>query len=307
MRSYIARRLLMAIPTILIIGTLVFFMGHYAPADPVTAMLGDKGNPEDVARLKKELGLDLPVGQQYVNFLKNALQGSFGTSLVYRGQTVGAIIARGLPRSAGIAALAILLTTIVGIPMGVIAALYRDTWLDRLAMFMVLIGISVPHFVLAFVAMYVVGFQLKWLPIAGWGTPAHAVLPIIILGIRPAAFITRLTRSSMLEVLLQDYVRTARAKGLAERKILAKHALRNAVIPVVTALGTTFGRLITGSFFIESIFAVPGIGRMSVNAIYMRDYPAIQAITVLIATVFVLMNLVVDICYSAIDPRIRYH
>lgn len=307
MYSYIVRRLLLAIPTILLISVITFWMGFLSPSDPVSIMLGEKAEPDLVAKVKHEYGLDLPPWTQYVNFLKNAAKGTFGPSLVFKGQTVGSQIRDGFPKSAAIAVFAILITTVIAIPFGIIAALWRDTWVDRLCMFLVVVGISVPSFVMAFFLMYLIGFKLKLVPIAGWGSWRHAILPIIILGIRPAAFITRLTRSSMLDVLGQDYVRTARAKGLAEKVVIAKHALRNALIPVVTTLGTVFSGLLTGSFFIEQIFSVPGIGRMSVTAIYLRDYPAIQAITLLVATIFVLMNLAVDVVYSVIDPRIRYH
>ena len=306
MYAYIARRLLLAIPTLLAISLVTFWMGYLSPSDPISIRLGEKADPEIVARVKHEYGLDLSPWQQYFNFIKNAASGSFGQSLVFTGQTVGQQIREGLPKSGIIAVFAIIVTTMVAIPAGILTALFRDTWIDRLTMFLVVLGISVPNFVMAFLFMYVIAFKMKLVPVAGWGQWTNAVLPIAILGIRPAAFVTRLTRSSMLDVLGQDYIRTARAKGLAERVVIFIHALRNALIPVVTTLGTIFGGLITGSFFIEQIFAVPGIGRMSVTAIYLRDYPAIQAITLLVATIFVLMNLLVDITYSLIDPRIKY-
>jgi ABC-type dipeptide/oligopeptide/nickel transport system permease component len=307
MRSYVIQRILLAIPTVLLIFTVVFLMGYFAPSDPVTIMLNEKGTPENIARLKRQYGLDLPLWQQYVNYLGKVLNGSLGESYAYPGQTVGAMIAQGLPRSAAIAVFAILLTTVIAVPFGIVAALWRNTWIDRVATLVVITGNSVPHFVMAFACMYVISYKLQLLPVAGWGTWRHAVLPVLILGARPAAFIMRLTRSSMLEVLNQDYIRTARAKGLAEMVVVAQHALKNALIPVITALATTFGALLTGSFFIEQIFAIPGIGRMSVTSINLRDYPAIQGVTILIATVFVTVNLLVDVLYCMIDPRIRYN
>ena len=304
--AYIARRLLIAIPTLIAVSLIVFMMAYLSPSDPVTIMLGEKANPELVQRLKHEYGLDRPAWAQYLDFVRKAGQGTFGLSFRYKGRTVSDIIGPGLPVSGSLALIAVTIMVTVGIPFGIAAALKRDTLIDRLCLFFTVVNISVPNFVMAFLFIYILALKLKWLPVAGWGTPKHYVMPGLILGLRATAFLTRLTRSSMLDVMRQDYIRTARAKGLAAKVVIARHALKNTLIPVVTVIGSAFGALITGSFIIEQIFAVPGIGRYSVQSVLQRDYPVVQATVLLIATVYVITNLVVDIIYTFIDPRIKY-
>lgn len=304
--AYIVRRLLIAIPTLIAVSIIVFLMAYFSPADPITIMLGDKANPEVVGRLKHEYGLDQPAGAQYLDFVGKAARGSFGLSFRYKGRTVSDVIGPGLPVSGTLALIAVGIMVGVGIPFGIAAALKRGTILDRLCLFFTVINISVPNFVMAFLFVYVFALKLNWLPVAGWGTPKHYVMPGVILGLRATAFLTRLTRSAMLDVMTQDYIRTAQAKGLAAKVVVAKHALKNALIPVVTIIGSAFGALVTGSFIIEQIFAVPGIGRYSVQSVLQRDYPVVQATVLLIATVYVVANLVVDVVYTFIDPRIKY-
>lgn len=281
-------------------------MGFAAPGDPITSMLGERAQESQVQEFKRQYGLDKPVLVQYGNFVVNAIQGNLGQSYAYRGRPVTEMIAAGFTTSLKYGSLATLYAAVVGMFLGIIAAVYRNKLPDAFAMFFAVGGISVPGFVQAILFMYVFGIWLRVLPAVGWGEPKHYVLPILVLGTRSAAVTARITRSAMLEVLNQDYIRTAKAKGLNHRKVILKHAVKNAMIPVLTVLGTTFGTLITSTFIVESIFGVPGLGRISLDAIFQRDYPVIQASVMLVATVFVLVNLVVDLLYGVFDPRIRY-
>jgi ABC-type dipeptide/oligopeptide/nickel transport system permease component len=291
---------------LLVISAITFFMGFAAPGDPITTMLGERAKPEQVALIKKQYGLDKPPVIQYGNYLLGLAKGNLGTSYAYQGRPVGEMVLGGFKTSITIGGLAAIGAALIGMAFGVVAAVNRNRWPDTLAMFFAVIGVSVPGFVEAIALMYIFGVWLKLLPAVGWGEPIHYVLPCVVLGTRSAAFVARITRSSMLDVLGQDYVRTARAKGLPNQKVVLKHAVKNAMIPVITVMGTTFGGLITGTYIIETIFGIPGVGRISLDAIFQRDYPVIQASTLLIAAVFVLVNLGVDLTYGAVDPRIRY-
>ncbi|MCL6474695.1 MAG: ABC transporter permease [Firmicutes bacterium] len=304
MVRYVLSRLLQAIPTLLLISFLTFIMGYLAPGDPIRMILGERSDPQAVAQVRRELGLDQPWWMQYGRFVWNAVRGDFGISL-YNRRPVGDIIRESFPATATLAVLAILLAITVGIPAGVVAAVWHNRLPDRLSMAGVVLGISVPNFVLATLLILLVSVRLGWLPVAGWGAPEYVVLPVLVLAARPSASIARFTRTSMLEVLQQDYIRTARAKGVPEPFVIFKHALPNALLPVVTVIGNAFGYLLTGSFIVETVFAVPGVGYKSIEAILRRDYPVIQATTLLFAFLFIAVNLLVDILYTRLDPRVR--
>jgi ABC-type dipeptide/oligopeptide/nickel transport system permease component len=304
MVRYVLSRLLQAIPTLLLISFLTFIMGYLAPGDPIRMILGERSDPQAVAQVRRELGLDQPWYVQYGRFVWKAVRGDFGISL-YNRRPVGDIIRESFPATATLAVLAILLAITVGIPAGVVAAVWHNRLPDRLSMAGVVLGISVPNFVLATLLILLVSVRLGWLPVAGWGAPEYVVLPVLVLAARPSASIARFTRTSMLEVLQQDYIRTARAKGVPEPFVILKHALPNALLPVVTVIGNAFGYLLTGSFIVETVFAVPGVGYKSIEAILRRDYPVIQATTLLFAFLFIVVNLLVDILYTRLDPRVR--
>jgi len=305
MVRYVLSRLLQAIPTLLLISFLTFIMGFLAPGDPIRMILGEHSDPQTVAQVRHELGLDQPWYVQYGRFVWSAVKGDFGISL-YNRRPVGDVIRESFPATATLAVLAILLAIAVGIPAGIIAAVFHNRLPDRLSMAGVVLGISVPNFVLATLLILLVSVRLGWLPVAGWGAPEYLVLPVLVLAARPSASIARFTRTSMLEVLQQDYIRTARAKGVPERAVILKHALPNALLPVVTVIGNAFGYLLTGSFIVETVFAVPGVGYKSIEAILRRDYPVIQATTLLFAFLFIVVNLFVDILYTRLDPRVRF-
>ncbi len=305
MGRYVLNRLLQAIPTLLLISFLTFIMGFLAPGDPIRMILGERSDPQAVAQVRRELGLDRPWYEQYARFVWNAVKGDFGISL-YNRRPVGDILRESFPATATLATLAILLAVTVGIPAGIVSAVWHNRLPDRLSMLGVVLGISVPNFVLATLLILLFSVRLGWLPVAGWGAPEYLLLPVVVLAARPSASIARFTRTSMLEVLQQDYIRTARAKGVPERMVILKHALPNALLPVVTVVGNAFGYLLTGSFIVETVFAVPGVGYKSIEAILRRDYPVIQATTLLFAFLFIVVNLLVDIIYTRLDPRVRF-
>lgn len=304
--AYSIRRLLALIPTLIVITAITFFMGFAAPGDPVTLMLGDKARTDQVQALKQQYGLDKPPVIQYVRYAVGVVKGDLGLSYAYRGRPVKDIILKAFTVSLKLGGAAALFAWSTGLILGILAAVYRGRWLDNLSMLLAVVGVSLPVFVEAIALMYLFGVYLKVLPAVGWGEPKHFILPAIVLGTRSAAIIARITRSSMLDVLNQDYIRTARAKGLSGQRVTLKHAVKNAMIPVMTVLGTTLGTLLTGAFITETIFGIPGIGRVSLQAIFQRDYPVIQATVMLFATVFVLVNLIVDLMYGVVDPRIRF-
>ncbi|MDQ6694142.1 MAG: ABC transporter permease, partial [Chloroflexota bacterium] len=286
-----------------------FMVGHLAPGDPIQGLLGNRHDPERYAQLVHDYGLDRPLHEQYFSYVVGLLHGDLGKSFKYAGRPVADILRQGVPVSfeLGIAALA--LSTLVGVPAGVIAALNHKRLSDRLIMFIMLALFSVPSFVLIPILRYfnfmAYDANLPSLPVAGWGTLVQAVMPVFVLAAASAGYITRLTRSTMLEVLRQDYIRTARSKGLSEPIITVRHALRNAFLPVITVLGPSAAFVVTGAFVVESIFSVPGIGFLSVQSIGQRDYPVIQATTLILGAAVVLMNLLTDLLYTVLDPRIR--
>ncbi len=308
MTLVIVRRLLWLPILLLIIGFITFVLGLYGPGDPVQIMLGQRSNPEAVARVRHELGLDRPLLVQYGDYVWKALHGDFGESLKYRGRPVGDLIARRLWVSVQLNALVLILGAIVGLPLGILAALRPNSWLDYLIVGGVIGLVSIPTFTVA--PMLAWAFAVKWhlLPPGGWGGifSKRIILPAIVLGSGYAAVFVRQTRANLLEVLAQDYVRTARAKGLAEQTVIGVHALRNALIPLLTIFGLMVGGLVSGTFVTELIFGIPGIGQLGVDALFSRDYPVIMALTLLVAASYTVANILVDIGYGFLDPRIRH-
>ena len=316
MLKFIVRRLLQAIPTLLGISIVVFLMVHLAPGDPVLVMLGSQEQavtPERIAELRKAWGFDDPLYVQYWRFLKNALRGDLGHS-IYTGQDVFSSIVERMPATILLTTTSMLISIAISVPIGVISATHQYSVWDYAGMVGALLGVSMPSFWLALLIMFLFSLKLGWLPAVGmghlseglWSVISHLIMPSLTLGFGMAAITTRLTRSSMLDVIRQDYIRTARAKGLSERIVIYRHALKNALIPVVTVIGTQFGSLLGGAVVVETIFAWPGVGRQAVASIMRRDMPMIQGNVLMLCLIFVLVNLLVDISYSLLDPRIRY-
>jgi peptide/nickel transport system permease protein len=305
MINYILRRLAMMIPVLLGVSLLVFAIAKITPGDPVLIMLGNRATPQKITELRAQLHLDDPILVQYGRFVWNALHGDLGKSI--RGQTpvLQEILDR-FPSTLQLTIAALIFATLVGIPLGVIAAQNKGKFLDRTAMVSALVGLSLPSFWTAIILVIVFGVYLKWVSVTGGSSIKDLILPAFTLGLAPAAVLARLTRACMLEVLSEDFVRTARGKGLRERVVMFRHVLRNALIPVVTYLGLLFADLLGGTVFIESVFARPGLGRFAINAISNRDFPQIQGLVLFIATGYVVLNLLVDLLYGVIDPRIRY-
>jgi peptide/nickel transport system permease protein len=306
MFTFIRNRLLLAIPTLLLVSLITFFLGYLAPGSPIDIMLGQHSDRETVRRLEHEYGLDRPALVQYGSFLAGAVRGDLGKSFANADRPVSEMIAEKFPVTAHLAMMALAAAMLIGLPAGALAALRHNGMVDRTTMSLVLMLVSLPPFVVASLLMLVFSLRLGWLPSAGWYDYANYVLPVAVLAARPAALLARFMRSSMLEVVRQDYVRTAYAKGLSPPKVLTKHVLKNAFLPVLTVLGNTFGYLLTGSFVVETIFSVPGIGYESIQSILKRDYPVIQGVALLVAVIFIVVNLAVDVLYSVIDPRVRY-
>ncbi len=305
MVTYILRRILMLIPILIGVTFLVFAIAEVTPGDPVVIMLGTRATPERIATLRAELHLDDPFLLRFGRYIVNAVQGDLGRSI--RGQTpVMQEILDRLPSTAQLAFAAVIFATLFGIPVGVIAAQSRGKLVDNAAMLTALVGLSIPSFWLAIILIIIFGINLKWISVTGGEGVKDLILPAFTLGLAPAAVLARLTRSSVLEVKEEDYVRTAHGKGLKKRTIQIRHILRNALIPVITYLGMLFADLLGGTVFIESVFARPGLGRFAVNAISARDFPQVQGLVLFIATFYVVINLLVDLLYGVIDPRIRF-
>ena len=311
MLRFIALRLALAIPTLLAISFLVFFASYLSPADPVDILLGQRAAPEAKARTRHEWGLDRPPLVRYADYVGGIVtRGDFGRSYMTR-EPITEIVKRGFPNTALLAALALTLSLVVGIPIGILSAVYANRAPDRLAMSVALAGVAIPSFVLGPVLILWIGQPRGPMPVIGFSLQDHRtawqffVLPAVVLAARSCALIARLTRSAMLDVLGQDYIRTARAKGLSGGVVMFKHALKNAFPPILTVAGTTFGYLLSGSFVVETFFTIPGIGYQSIRSILDRDYPVVQAMALLLATIFVLMNLTVDLLYGLLDPRAR--
>lgn len=301
---FLLRRLLLTVPVLLGVSILVFLMIHLAPGDPATLFAGLEASREDVEGVRRALGLDAPLHAQYLRFLGRLIRGELGHS-VKTGRPVTEEIGARYGNTLLLGALAIVAAAVVGIATGVVSAVRRASLVDDALLLLSLVGISMPSFFLGLVLMLMFSVQLGWLPLAGAGGWRHAVLPAATLGIPAAAVLTRLVRASLVEVLGQDYIRTARAKGLHELVVVNAHGVRNALISVVTVLGLQFGYLLGGAVVTETVFAWPGIGRLIVQSITARDFPVLQASVLLVALTFVLVNLMTDVLYSVIDPRIR--
>lgn len=306
MLPYIRTRLLLAIPTLLAVSFVAFFLGYLAPGSPIDLLLGQHADPQVRRQLEHEYGLDQPPLVQYGRFLVGLAHGDLGRSYLNAGKSVTELLASQFGVTAQLAGMAILCAALMGIPAGILAALRHNAWPDRTVMAGVLLFVSTPPFVLAPLLMLLFALRLGWLPDSGWDTPANWVLPVLVLAVRPGAVLARQMRSSMLEVLRQDYVRTATAKGLSRAQVIRRHVLKNAFLPVLTAFGNSLGYMLTGSFVVENIFAIPGIGYESVHSILARDYPVIQGVALLVAVVFITVNLLVDLMYAVLDPRVRY-
>jgi peptide/nickel transport system permease protein len=305
MTAYLLRRILIALPTLLGVVVLVFLMVRLAPGDPAVLLAGEFATPETLEAIRARYGLDRSLPEQFLIYLEALLQGDLGESARSR-RPVLEELKTYFPNTLELASAAILVAVLTGIPLGVLAALRPGSGLDLSVMVLALLGVSMPVFWFGLLAILIFSVGLGWFPVAGKGTLAHLVLPAITLGINATALLARMTRGTLLEVLSQDYIRTARAKGLAERVVIFKHALRNALIPVVTVVGLEFGTLLSGAVITETIFAWPGLGQLLVGSILARDYPVVQGAVLLVAITFVLINLLVDLLYAAIDPRVRY-
>src|SRR5450631_1335224 len=313
MLAYIARRLLATIPVMAIVAVLVFSMLRLTPGDPAAIIAGAAGTTQDVIDIRARLGLDRSIFAQFFVWIGHVLTGDFGESFFFKKQ-VAELIADRIGPTVALATATIVLSVLIAVPLGVIAAWKQGTWIDRLVMGFSVLGFSVPVFVVGYVLIYVFAIELSWLPVQGyqpisegfWGFLQRLILPSVTLSVIYVALITRITRTSVLEVLNEDYIRTARAKGLPDRVVLMKHALRNAAVPIVTIIGIGVALLIGGVVVTESVFSIPGLGRLTIDAVLARDYPTVQAVILLFSAVYVLLNLAVDVAYTFLDPRIRY-
>ncbi|MCF4114111.1 MULTISPECIES: ABC transporter permease [Dethiosulfovibrio] len=307
MFTYIMRRILYTIPVVWGVVTAVFILINVVPGDPAMIMMGQRGDPETLAKIRHDLGLDLPLHKQYINFISQLIKGDLGTSYRTNEKVADAIKDR-LGATARLAMWALLLGTVIGVGAGILSAVKQYSVFDYSAMIIAIAGVSAPVFWVGLLLLLVFAYGLGWLPGAGYGDGSwrYLILPVITLGVRPGALTARLTRSCMLEVLNQDYIRTAKAKGLAGNVVVMKHALKNAMIPVVTIVGTQIASLLSGAVLTETIFAWPGIGRLSVEALIARDFPMIRGTVIFMALIFLVANLIVDISYGFFDPRIRY-
>jgi peptide/nickel transport system permease protein len=313
MVSYIFRRILSTLPVMGIVALFVFSLLYIAPGDPAAVIAGDQASPADVERIRQGLGLDRPFLVQFGSWVWRILHGDLGTS-IFTNMPVAAMIAQRIEPTLSLMIITLVLTIFVAVPLGVVAAWKAGSWIDRTIMAFAVFAFSLPVFVVGYVLAYVFALQFEWLPVQGY-TPLSAglwpwlqnlILPALALGSVYIALIARITRASMLEVLQQDYVRTARAKGLGQNNILFVHALKNAAVPIVTVIGIGIALLIGGAVVTESVFAIPGLGRLTIDAILRRDYPVIQGIVLLFSFLYVLVNLMVDVTYTLVDPRIRY-
>ena len=310
---YNLRRLAATIPVMLIVAVFVFLMLRLTPADPAAIIAGDNANAEQVAAIRSKLGLDRSMPVQFAIWSGKLLQGDFGESFFFK-KTVTSLIADRIEPTLSITVLTILLAIIIAVPLGVLAAYTQGSWLDRIVMGFSVLGFSVPVFVIGYGLIYFLAIQLNWFPVQGYqrlsegfgGYIHRLILPSLTLSVIYIALIARMTRTSVIEVLSEDYIRTARAKGQTELKVMFRHALRNAAVPIVTVIGLGIALLIGGVVVTESVFTIPGLGRLTVDAVLARDYPTIQAVILLFSFVYVLINLAVDLLYTVLDPRIRY-
>jgi peptide/nickel transport system permease protein len=313
MLSYIVRRILATIPVVLMVALFVFSLLYIAPGDPAAIIAGDQATPADVERIRESLGLDRPFLVRFGDWFWHVIHGDLGTS-IFTNLPVSHMIAQRIEPTVSLMILTLILSLSTAIPMGVIAAWKHGSWIDRAVMATAVLGFSTPVFVVGYVLAYIFALRLDWLPVQGftsidqglWPCLRTLILPSVALGLIYMALIARITRATMLDVLSQDYVRTAKAKGVGQRGVLFVHALKNAAVPIVTVIGIGFAALIGGAVVTESVFAIPGLGRLTVDAILRRDYPVIQGVVLLFSFLYVLINLGVDLLYTLFDPRIRY-
>jgi peptide/nickel transport system permease protein len=313
MYGYFFRRLLGTIPVMLVVAVFIFLMLRLTPSDPAAVIAGDNATTEQVAQIRSQLGLDRPMIEQFVIWSGKVLRGDLGESFFFK-KTVASLIGERIEPTLSLALFTMVLAVLIAVPLGVLAAHRQGSWIDRIVMGFSVLGFSMPSFVVAYLLIYLFAVWLNWLPVQGYQRIAEGlggwvrglVLPSLTLSVIFVALIARMTRTSMLEVLSEDYIRTARAKGQSERKVLFRHALRNAAVPIVTVIGLAVALLIGGVIVTESVFTIPGLGRLTVDAVLARDYPTIQAVILLFSFVYVMINLTVDMMYSLLDPRIRY-
>jgi peptide/nickel transport system permease protein len=313
MLGYIGRRILATIPVMAVVGLFVFSLLYFAPGDPAAIIAGDQATPDDVARIRASLGLDRPFLVRFGEWSWQILHGDLGTS-IFTNLPVTTMIGQRVQPTVSLMLVTLVLAIVVAVPLGVVAAWKAGSLIDRLVMGLAVMGFSVPVFVVGYVLAYIFALELGWLPVQGytpieqglWPWFSNLILPAVTLGLVYIALIARVTRATMLDVLQQDYVRTARAKGLAQGPVLFIHALKNAAVPIVTVIGIGIALLIGGAVVTETVFAIPGLGRLTVDAILRRDYPVIQGVVLLFSFVYVLVNLAIDLFYTLLDPRIRY-
>ncbi len=304
MFRYLLQRVLYTLPVVWLVVSIVFLLIHFVPGDPVQQMLGEGAAGADIQATRHAFGLDVPLGRQYINYWKGVLHGDLGPSIRFN-QGVSSLIAQRYPYTLELTLASLLVAIVLSIPAGIRSAQRRNRWDDRVLSVVSLFGLSFPNFALGPVLILFFAIKLGWLPVSGTGSLAHLILPAITMGGALAAILTRMVRTSMLEELGQDYIRTARAKGLPERTVVYGHALRNAMIPIITVLGLQFGALLAGAIVTETIFSWPGIGRLTISAISNRDYYLVQGCILAIALTYVAVNFLTDLLYSAINPRIR--
>jgi ABC-type dipeptide/oligopeptide/nickel transport system permease component len=297
-------RLLYTIPVVWLVVSIVFLLIHLVPGDPIEQMLGEGARPSDIVALRHAYGLDLPLGQQYLHYWRGVLHGDLGHSLRLNDTVTHLVLSR-YPYTAELTAAALIVALLLSLPAGVASAVRRDRWQDRTLSVVSLLGLSFPGFALGPILILLVSIKLGWLPVSGAGDLSHLVLPAFTMGVALAAVLTRMVRTAMLEELGQDYIRTARAKGLPERTVVYKHALRNALIPVITLVGLQFGALLAGAIVTETIFSWPGVGRLTVSAISNRDYSLLQGCILAVGLTYVLVNLATDVLYIVVNPRIK--
>ena len=313
MLGYIVRRILATIPVVTVVAVFVFLLLRLTGGDPAAIIAGDSATTQQVAEIRVKLGLERPIIQQFAIWVGRIVQGDFGESFFFKKQ-VAELIRDRLEPTAALAVCTLLLAVAVAVPLGVVAAAMRGTWIDRAVMGFAVLGFSVPVFVIGYLLIYLFAIQLSWLPVQGyqrlaegfWGFLQRLILPSVTLAVIYVALIARITRTSVLEVLGADHVRTARAKGLGEGAVLLRHVLRNAAVPIVTVIGLGVAILIGGVVVTESVYGIPGLGRLTVDAVLARDYPTVQAVILLFSVAYVLINLLVDLTYTFLDPRIRY-
>lgn len=312
MTTYVIKRLLAAIPVLIFVGLVTFSLVHLAPGDAANIMAGDYAGPDDVKKLRTELGLDKPIGEQFVDWIVRTAKGDLGKS-IFSGQSVGKLVKQRLNPTLSLTIGGGLLAVIIGIPLGVVAAWKADTVIDRIAQIFAALGLAVPGFWLGFILLWMFAVNFRIFPVIGFvsifddvgGFFRSIALPCLLLGITGSATLVRMTRASMLEVFREDFIRTARAKGLGEREVLFRHALRAGAIPIITVIGFLAAGLLTGVVITETVFTIPGVGRLVAEAVQQRDFPIVQSLLMLLASVYVSINLLVDIAYAYVDPRVR--